>query len=247
MGSCKLAAVVATLIAASGVAVGAATVTPSGEVGSLLAPLGDPAWADAPLPAQTLPATRFESIVVDGLPGWRLVVQGSYGNRVHEVRGEAATARRLSWRWGLDRGIDGADLASKPADDAAVKVCVLFDMPDDRVPFVERQMLRVARAVSGQSLPAATLCYAWAPLAREGVVIANAYTRRMRWKVLRGTAPTGPEGWHEESRDLHADFLEAFGDETAQVPPILAVLVGADADNTGGEGQARIVGLALRP
>ena len=101
MGSCKLAAVVATLIAASGVAVGAATVTPSGEVGSLLAPLGDPAWADAPLPAQTLPATRFESIVVDGLPGWRLVVQGSYGNRVHEVRGEAATARRLSWRWGL--------------------------------------------------------------------------------------------------------------------------------------------------
>lgn len=242
------------------------------EVGpSLLAPLGAPAWADASLPSQKLPRTRFETIEVDGRPGWRLVAEASYGNLAHTVQGPAATARRLSWRWRLDGPIAGADLASKPADDAAIKVCVLFAMPDERVPFVERQLLRLARSASQQALPAATLCYVWAPLAREGAVVPNAYTRRLRWKVLRGAgpastaqagatvgramaapAPAVPDrevgsGWQIESRDLRADFLEAFGDESREVPPIAAVLVGADADNTGGRGEARIVGLELRP
>jgi hypothetical protein len=123
---------------------------------------------------------------------------------------------------------------------------VLFDLPDDRVPFMERQLLRLARSVSQQALPGATLCYVWAPLAREGAVVPNAYTRRMRWKILRGIgSPLAT--WQTERRDLRADFLEAFGDEVTQMPPLSAVLVGADADNTGGRGEARIVDLVLRP
>lgn len=246
--------------------------TPVAAAGSLLAPLGAAAWADASLPSQTLPRTRFEPIEVDGRPGWRLVAAGSYGNLAHTVQGDAASARRLSWRWRLDVPIPGADLVTKAADDAAIKVCVLFAMPDERVPFVERQLLRLARTASKQALPAATLCYVWAPLAREGAVIPNAYTRRLRWKVLRGVPSAsalpssgaaggsaaaastgalppvdGTSGWQLEARDLRADFLEAFGDESREVPPIAAVLVGADADNTGGRGEARIVGLELRP
>lgn len=262
----------AASLLAAGPLIGHAAGTDPGP--SLLAPLGAPAWADASLPSQKLPRTRFDTIEVDGRPGWRLVAEASYGNLAHTVQGPAATARRLSWRWRLDAPIAGADLASKPTDDAAIKVCVLFAMPDERVPFVERQLLRLARTASKQALPAATLCYVWAPLVREGAVIPNAYTRRLRWKVLRGaasasasaSAPSGApgsgamaasatatppleglSGWQMESRDLRADFLEAFGDESREVPPIAAVLIGADADNTGGRGEARIVGLELRP
>ena len=221
--------------------------TPALAAGSLLAPLGGPAWADASLPSQTLPRTRFEPITVDGLPGWRIVAEGSYGNLAHPVQGDAAQARRLTWRWRLDAPVPGADLATKPTDDAAIKVCVLFDMPDERVPFFERQLLRLARNASKQALPAATLCYVWAPLVTQGTVLPNAYSRRLRWKVLRGAASASGPSWQIETRDLRADFLEAFGDESAGVPPIAAVLVGADADNTGGRGEARIVGLELRP
>jgi hypothetical protein len=68
----------------------------------------------------------------------------------------------------------------------------------------------------------------------------------MRWKILRGIgSPLAT--WQTERRDLRADFLEAFGDEVTQMPPLSAVLVGADADNTGGRGEARIVDLVLRP
>jgi hypothetical protein len=234
---------------------------------SLLAPPGAAAWVSAPLPAQKLPPTRFDLREVDGRPAWRVESPASYGNLVHAVQavqGAGAQPRTVAWRWRLDRAIERADLLTKAGDDAALKVCALFDMPAERVPFVERQLLRVARAASGQALPAATLCYVWAPLAStgaggaggaggaevasraSGVVLPNAHTRRMRWMVLRGAeSPLG--AWQVEQRDLRADFLRAFGDETATVPPLVAVLVGADADNTGGHGLGWLQDLTLRP
>jgi hypothetical protein len=243
---------------------------PAAAGASLLAPPGAAAWISAPLPAQKLPPTRFDLREVDGRPAWRVESPASYGNLVHAVQamqvvqGAGAQARTIAWRWRLDRAIERADLLTKAGDDAALKVCALFDMPAERVPFVERQLLRVARAASGQALPAATLCYVWAPLAStgaggaggaggaevasraSGVVLPNAHTRRMRWMVLRGAeSPLG--AWQVEQRDLRADFLRAFGDETATVPPLVAVLVGADADNTGGHGLGWLQDLTLRP
>ena len=34
-------------------------------------------------------------------------------------------------------------------------------------------------------------------------------------------------------RSLASDFMAAFGHETAELPPLLALAVGADTDNTG--------------
>ena len=250
--------------------------------GNLLTAPGAAAWVSAPLPAQKLPPTRFEVRQLDGRAAWRVEAEGSYGNLVHAVKAAGAPPGTLSWRWRLDRPIAGADLQTKAGDDAALKVCLLFDMPAERVPFVERQLLRVARAASGQALPAATLCYVWAPLVPAGTatasgggapvsapvgaavgasvgasvgaipsrhigaVLPNAHTRRMRWMVLRGTE-SALGTWQVEQRDLRADFLRAFGDETPSVPPLVAVLVGADADNTGGHGLGWLQDLTLRP
>ncbi len=222
-----------------------AAVSAPASAQSLLAPLSDlQRWLPAPLPKQTLPPTRFTVVDVDGAAALRIESSASYGNLVHQADGAAATAQTLQWRWRLDTAIDGADLQRKASDDAALKVCVLFEMPIDRVPFVERQLLRMARAATSQALPAATLCYVWAPLLKPDTLLPNAHTKRMRWLVLQGAgAPLAT--WRSERRDVHADFLRVFGDEAAQVPPIAAVLVGADADNTGGFGLGHIAALEL--
>ena len=231
-------------LAASGFAV---AVPASAGAAPVLAPLDDAtAWVAAPLPAQKLPPTRFEPIQVEGRPALRIHATGSYGNLVQTLSPPAVPAGRLRWRWRLDAAIDGADLRTKAGDDAALKVCALFDMPLDRVPFVERQLLRVARSVSGQDLPAATVCYVWAPLAAPGAVIPNVHSRRMRWVVLQGQG-SGQGAWREESRDLAADFLRAFSDETTVVPPLVGILVGADADNTGGSGGGVVQALQWQP
>jgi hypothetical protein len=218
---------------------------------SLLAPLDGtgnapaPPWREALLPKQTLPKTRFEIVDLDGLRALRIESPASYGNLVHAVAPPTAAARRLSWQWRLDRPVEGAALQNKAGDDAAVKVCVMFDHALEALPFAERQQMRLARLLSGEDLPAATLCYVWDPMQAADSVLPNAYTRRMRWFVLQGRgSPLGE--WRSEQRDLRADFLRAFGDEARELPRIVAVLVGADADNSGGHGLAHVAALTLR-
>ena len=46
---------------------------------------------------------------------------------------------------------------------------------------------------------------------------------------------------------IGADFLQLFGDETSTVPPVVAIVVGADADNTAGTSLGYIGDLTLTP
>jgi hypothetical protein len=218
---------------------------------SRLAPLDGPGaepsppWREVLLPKQTLPRTRFTLVDVDGRRALRVASPASYGNLVHELAQPVDATAQLSWRWRLDQAIDGADLQRKGGDDAALKVCVLMDAPLDGIPFVERQQLRLARLLSGEPLPSATLCYVWDRGLPTGSVLPNAYTRRVRWMVLQGRdSPLGT--WREERRALRADVLAVFGDELRELPRINAVLVGADADNSAGQGLGYVADLVLR-
>ncbi len=189
-----------------------------------------------------IPPTRFEAGTVSGEAALKVVTDRSYGTWVNSWRGPAPA--RLQWRWRLDEPLSGgtspADLLTKPGDDAALKVCVMFDHPLERVPFVERTLLRVARSVSGAPLPAATLCYVWDSAGAAGVQGDNPYTRRVRFISLRGR-DAALARWVSESRDVAQDFATLFADELPQgaqtprdaLPPIATVLVGADSDNTG--------------
>jgi hypothetical protein len=216
--------------------------------GELLAPFapdtGDllrAPWSYAGLPAQKPPPTRFRVRELDGRRVLQVEADRSYGNLVHPLAGVAAGA--LSWRWRVDGPLPDADLRRREGDDAALKVCAMFDLPRERVPFVERQLLRLAEARFGEPLPNATLCYVWDPGWPRGSVVPNAYTRRVRFVTLDGA----PGVWHAERHDLAADFLRAFGDESREVPLLRAVLVGADADNTGGRSVGWIDALRLVP
>jgi hypothetical protein len=215
---------------------------------SVLAPLDGPIgsvpqvpWVFAGLPDQKLPATRFALEHQDGRPILRIQAAASYGNLLHPLAD--VPAGRLSWRWRVDKPLSSADLQSRQGDDVALKVCALFDMPRAAVPFVERQLLRLAESRTGQSLPTATLCYAFDPSWPSGSVVPNAYSRRVRYITLGTT----PRAWQDVSRDLAADFVRAFGDETTTVPRVRAVAVGADADNAGGESLGYISDLEWTP
>ncbi|WP_168226704.1 DUF3047 domain-containing protein [Rhodoferax sediminis] len=126
------------------------------------------------------------------------------------------------------------DIHTRAGDDSALKVCVLFDEPLERVPALERTVLRVERSSTGQNLPAATLCYLWDSKYPAGTAGKNAFTNRLRYIVLQG--PETPLAvWTAETRNVAQDFMKLFGDEEPDVPPVAGVLVGADADNTQGQ------------
>jgi len=124
-----------------------------------------------------------------------------------------------------------ADIATKAGDDAALKVCVMFRQPLEDIPFFQRTALALARAATGQDIPSATLCYLWDSRYPAGTRGANPYSARLRYMVING-AETPPGQWQQQRRRIAADFATLFGTESATLPPIMAVAVGADSDNT---------------
>ena len=198
-----------------------------------------------------IPHTRFELADVQSERALKVSTRASYGTWVHDL--PKVEPGRLQWRWRLDQPLtDGkavADIQTKAGDDAALKVCVMFDHPLDRVPFVERTLLRIARSVSGEDLPAATLCYVWDSVHPAGLHGANPYTPRVRFITLQGKgAPLAQ--WQTETRDVAADFAKLFGDELpagAAVPKVRGVLIGADSDNTGAQSVGWVRSIAWVP
>lgn len=213
-------------------------------------------WRIAGLPEQKLPWTRFlpqragdagagAEAAGEARPALRIEAEASYGNLALDLAGMAAPAR-LRWSWRVLQPNAAVDLARKAGDDAAAKVCLAFDLPLARLNLIEQMLLQLARSKTRQPLPAATLCWVWGHAETPGALIPNAFSRRVRYIVLRdGAAAGGP--WVDEDRDVRADFLRAFGDESAEVPPLAALIVGADADNTGGRSVALVAGLRFGP
>lgn len=212
-----------------------------------------PGWRYVGFPKQKaqIPPTVIEAGVADGQPAVKVETAASYGTLVHDLKDAPPT--RLQWRWRLDQplseGKAAPDLTTKAGDDAALKVCAMFEHPLERVPFVERTVLRIARSVSGEALPAATVCYVWDsahPAGRQG---ANPYTRRVRYISLRGSE-TPVRQWVTENRDLAQDFATLFADELPAghaVPPLRTVLIGADGDNTASRSSGWVADLRTGP
>jgi Protein of unknown function (DUF3047) len=209
-----------------------------------LAPLIDdrgmlsPAWQAAGMPTKKKPLTRFDVVDLEGKRVLRVEADASYGNLTHRIARDGPM-RMLSWRWRVDQLIATADQRLRSGDDTAVKVCAMFDLPLSSIPFADRQLLRAARAMAGEELPGATVCYVWDNKLPQGTELPNAFTNRMRIIVLRGAGSRTGE-WSSERRDVRADFLRLFGDESTDVPPLLAVVVAADADNTQGRSLAYV-------
>lgn len=204
-------------------------------------------WRVVGLPKQKKPFTAFGIASVDGRRALRVEADLSYGNLVHPLRAEPGGYRRLSWRWRVEKLNEVADLREKGGDDTTVKVCALFDLPLDKVPFAERQLLRMARSASDEAVPSATVCYVWDARLPAGTELPSAFTGRLRYVVLQGgTAKVGQ--WVAERRDLAADFLRLFGRESGgELPALIGIAVGADADNTQQRSVAYVADLALEP
>jgi hypothetical protein len=202
-------------------------------------------WHVVGLPEQRKPQTRYTAQVVDGRAAVRIDAAASYGNLVLDLPGRPAPAR-VRWSWRMERPNPAVDLTRKEGDDAAAKVCLAFELPLENVPFVERQVLRLARSRAGEALPAATLCWVWGHAEAHEAMIPNPFSHRLRVIVLRNR-DDAPGRWFDEERDVAADWQRAFGEESATVPLLAAAIVAADADNTGATSAAYVAGLRFGP
>ena len=143
-----------------------------------------------------------------------------------DVPPESLGSVRFSW-W-VPELIAKADMARRELDDSPVRIVLVFDGDRSRFTPAEAMMSELARALTGEEMPYATLMYVWCNQRAPGEVIVNPRTSRIRKVVVEsGRAQLGR--WLDYERDVRADYERAFGE-----PPgaLRGVALMTDSDNT---------------
>ncbi len=185
----------------------------------------------APFRVITLPnvnPNQIELVADEGRTVLRITSAASASSVGIPLTAPAQSRTQLAWQWKVSRTIDSADMTQKAGDDFAARVYVFFDVPLDALPFVARTRIRLARLFFKAEVPTAALCYVWDNRQPVGTARFSAYTDRVRMIVMQSGAANAGK-WISETRDVAADFRQAFGGEPAA---ITGVAVASDTDQT---------------
>lgn len=188
-----------------------------------------PDWLEPVTFGEKARPTEFALVADEGRTVLRARARASASGLARTRRVNPADHPILAWRWKATNLVARGGLASKEADDFALRLYVTFDLDPDLLSLGERMKLSLARAFWGANLPLAALCYVWDVRAPAGTIVPNAYTDRVRMVVAdSGTATLGR--WVRHERNVAEDFRLAFG---LPAPAVTSVIVSADTDNTG--------------
>lgn len=159
----------------------------------------------------------------------RADAEASMASVMHPLHFDPRDYPIVEWRWKIAHLLRKSNIATKSGDDSAARFYVLFDYDIARLPLFTRAKLRIARALYGDDIPLAALCYVWDGKSIKGVAAWSPYTDRVRVIV----AESGDEHlnqWVTVRRNVVDDFRAAFGEDP---PNVSGVAVATDTDNTG--------------
>lgn len=139
----------------------------------------------------------------------------------------------LEWRWRVPAREAGASPLSEAAHASPIaRVSVAFHGDPEKLDFADRAHYRLAKALTPNGLPYATLVYVWLRDVPAGTILESPYSYRVRLVVVEsGEERIGQ--WVSVRRNVLEDFRRAFDEEPGD---IVAVGVMTDA---GDDGSAR--------
>ena len=192
----------------------------------LEAAAGADGWHPVLLPGKA--PTRYSVTQKDGR--WAVSARAdssaSMWRRRVSVAPEQLGEARFSW-W-VESLPAGAHVADADQEDAAARVIFAFEGDLDKLTPRNRAMFDLARALTGEHPPYATLMYVWDTREPVGSVVVNPRTDRVR-KIVLDSGPAELGRWRAHRRHLADDFRRAFGEEPGR---LVGIAVMTDGDNT---------------
>ncbi len=178
--------------------------------------------------------TRYTLDTDDGQQVVRADADASASGLIARVELVPGNSLTLSWRWKVSNIYEAGNAREKSGDDYPARIYVAFEFQPDKACFFERARRKTVEVLFGETLPGNALNYIWANQLPEQSMVANAYTdKTMMIAVNSGPSQVGE--WVTVTRDLVADYRQAFGEEP---PAIVGVAIMTDADNTGEQATA---------
>ncbi len=190
-------------------------------------PLPDP-WKLVTL-AKIKRQTRYSLVRDADTTVLRADAEASMASVMHPLNFDPRDHPVVEWRWKITHLLRKSNLATKAGDDFPARFYVLFDYDIARLPFATRTKIRVARALFGEEVPLAVLCYVWDGKSIQGATAWSAYTDRVR-VIVAQSGDAQVNQWVTLRRNIVDDFRAAFGEDP---PRVSGVAVATDTDNTG--------------
>jgi hypothetical protein len=189
-------------------------------------------WRHHALPGKR--PSEFHYVRKDGRDAMAVTASSSASLLRKRVRVEPGELGSVRFSWMVPELIADADLALREADDSPVRIILAFE--GDRSRFSPRDSLlsELARTLTGEEMPYATLMYVWCNKREPGTVVKSPRTDRIRSIVLE-SGSRRLNRWLDYERDIRADYERAFGE-----PPgaLTAVAIMTDSDNTRARARA---------
>jgi Protein of unknown function (DUF3047) len=183
-------------------------------------------WKPFTLPGKRATVYRFSQR--DGRRVIEASADGSASMLRRRLNLEPHQSAEVSWSWWVQDTLVGADLADADSTDAPARLMFAFDGDKSRLSPRSRMMFDLARALTGEEPPYATLMYAFATDTPVGSVLRNPRSERIR-KIVVDSGAGHTRQWRLHRRKLAEDFKRAFGEEPGR---LIGVAVMTDADNT---------------
>jgi Protein of unknown function (DUF3047) len=184
-------------------------------------------WHDVPLPGKRRTEYRWEQH--RGEPVLVARASGSASMHRRRIAAPQSLLGEVSFDWWAEALPEGGDVGEADAVDAAARVMFAFGGDTSRLSARNQMLFELARTLTGETPPYATLSYVWDVHKPVGSVVVHPRSDRMR-KIIVESGPRGLRQWRSYRRHLADDYRRVFAEEPG---PLLAVAVMTDGDNTG--------------
>jgi hypothetical protein len=171
--------------------------------------------------------TMYELVEDGGAVVVKATSEAAASGLTKEVKIDPSVFPIVQWRWKVENLLTRSDVTRKSGDDYPARLYITFEYDPDKVSLGRKLKYKAGRALFGD-IPIAAINYIWDTKTPVGTVVDNAYTDFAKMIVVEsGGGKVG--AWVEESRDVHRDYQQAFGEDP---PAINGVAIMTDTDNT---------------
>lgn len=183
-------------------------------------------WEPVTLPGKLRTAFKLESR--DHRPALMAHAQSSASMLRQRLNIAPEQLGRLHFDWQVENLLANADMSQREHEDSPVRVILAFEGDRSKFSAKNAMLSELTQALTGESLPYATLMYVWSNHHPVDSVIINPRTDRIRKWVLE-SGPQHLNQWRHYSRDIRVDFQQAFGESPGK---LVALAIMTDSDNT---------------
>lgn len=189
-------------------------------------------WSERDLPGKR--STDYSFAARDGRACVLARADRSVSVWRRSLRLDAARLEAIEFDWWIATQPSRASIADPAKADAAVRLVLGFDGDEQRLSLRNRLQFELARTLTGESPPYATLIYAWDPALPLDTVIVSARSDRIR-EIVVGSGRPAHSQWQRLRRNPRADFERAFGEAPGA---LITMGVMTDGDNTVSRAEA---------